>query len=278
MTDATPGVGGTAPGGVGLLLPSAWWTIRLADVEARKRSIAQLVERQVGRADERSALRAELRHELELTAEQTAAAGGVLLAISTMRAGDLPIPASLAVYRVGRHAMTDVDARELAALLEGELAAEGHRGEASPPGSSEPPTGEPWTAEPPTAEPPTGEPPTLPRAADPEPTAAGDEPAVLPQVAVLPGQHGPVVRRLRLTRGPEELGAHDQSLFVADYWLDAGDGTLTNLTFSSPLVALAAPLLDLFETVVATLAVEPVDDDAATDDGPGVVTGPDTVG
>ncbi|MDM7855109.1 hypothetical protein [Cellulomonas alba] len=246
MTDSAAGDAGTALGEVGLLLPSAWWTIRLADVEARRRSIAQLVERQVGRADEHAALRGELRRELELTAERTATAGGVLLAISTMTAGDLPIPASLAVYRVGRHAMTDADAGELAALLEGELAADDRSGDASSAGSDEPSS-----------------------AAGDEPSTAGDDPAALPQVEVRAGQHGPVVRRLRLAPGPEELEAQDQTLFVADYWLDAGDGTLTNLTFSSPLVALAAPLLDLFETVVATLAVAPVDDEVGVDDGPG---------
>lgn len=193
--------------GVGLLLPSSWWTIRLADEVARRASIARLVEQQVGRSDQKATLRAELRRDLERTAEQAAASGGVLLAISTMTIDGLPVPASLTVYRVGRHAPSEADAHELADLLASQTS--------EPEGSS-----------------------------------------AQAQVEVLPGVHGPVVRRLRLGGGDADLDAQDVAQLVVDYWLDAGDGTLTNLTFSSPLVALAPVLLDLFDAVVDTLAVE----------------------
>jgi len=86
--------------GWGLLLPAAWWTIDLRDKEARRGSVAGLVDRQVGRADDRAGLRHDLRKRLDAVAEQAAAAGGRLMAVSLMRVGEIPVPATMTVYRL----------------------------------------------------------------------------------------------------------------------------------------------------------------------------------
>ena len=86
--------------GWGILLPSTWWTVDLREAEARRRSVAALVEQQTGRADVHASLRADLRRHLEGVAEQAAAAGGVLMAVSLMVAGGLPVPATMTVYRL----------------------------------------------------------------------------------------------------------------------------------------------------------------------------------
>ncbi|WP_448061170.1 hypothetical protein [Cellulomonas hominis] len=97
MTDDGRRTRGT---GVSLLLPSSWWTVDLPDPDARARRVRTLVERSLGRADEAARLRADLRTRLGRAADQAAAAGGVLMAVSLMRVGDLPLPATLTVYRV----------------------------------------------------------------------------------------------------------------------------------------------------------------------------------
>lgn len=86
--------------GVSLLLPTSWWTIDLPDPGARARGVRALVEHSLGRADEAARLRADLRTRLGQAADQAAAAGGVLMAVSLMRVGELPVPATLTGYRV----------------------------------------------------------------------------------------------------------------------------------------------------------------------------------
>lgn len=86
--------------GWGVLLPSSWWSVPLATPQGRRKGIAALVEEQVGRADQHAGLRADLRRHLEQAADDAAAAGGRILAVSLMRAGGVPVPATLTVYRV----------------------------------------------------------------------------------------------------------------------------------------------------------------------------------
>lgn len=111
---------------VGLLLPAAWWTIDLRGEDSRRRSVAQLVAEQVA-GDDRAALRADLRSQLETAAGDAARAGGRLMAVSLMRAGDVPVPATVTVYRV---------AGSLSGEQEGELEAQ-LRASASPDDSLE---------------------------------------------------------------------------------------------------------------------------------------------
>lgn len=86
--------------GLSLLLPTSWWTIDLTDPGSRSRAVRSLVEHSLGRADEAAQLRADLRTRLGRAADQAAAAGGVLMAVSLMKVGDLPVPATGTVYRV----------------------------------------------------------------------------------------------------------------------------------------------------------------------------------
>lgn len=83
-----------------VLLPQGWHAVDLVNPDARRRSLAALVTAQAGRSDELASLRAQLRAQLEGTASRAAAAGAVLMALSTMRSGDVPIPASMTIYRV----------------------------------------------------------------------------------------------------------------------------------------------------------------------------------
>ncbi|MBO9553607.1 hypothetical protein [Cellulomonas sp.] len=106
--------------GVRVVLPATWWAVDLRDEAARRRSIATLVGQQLGRGDELAALRADLRRHLEVVAIDAAALGGQLLAISLTRAGPVPIPASVAVYR----ALAGDRARETLANVEAALRAE----------------------------------------------------------------------------------------------------------------------------------------------------------
>jgi len=97
--DATPLARQQQVAGVRVVLPATWWVVDLRDEAARRRSIATLVEEQLGRGDELAALRADLRRHLEVVAIDAGALGGQLMAISLTRAGPVPIPASVTVYR-----------------------------------------------------------------------------------------------------------------------------------------------------------------------------------
>ena len=102
---------------VGILLPASWWTIDLRDTTTRTRSIAALVEQQVGRADIQASLRAELRAELGRAAEQAAAAGGRLMAVSLMQADGFPLSATLTAYRVPGTDLTGAGLAQLEEVL-----------------------------------------------------------------------------------------------------------------------------------------------------------------
>lgn len=113
--------------GWGLLLPATWWTVDLRDEQARRRSVATLAEQQIGRQDDRAALRADLRKHLDRAADDAATAGGLFMAISLMRVGDVPLPASLTVFRLPGEGLTSTltgtGVRELEAVLRSDLPA-----------------------------------------------------------------------------------------------------------------------------------------------------------
>ncbi|HEY3438856.1 MAG TPA: hypothetical protein VGK35_14320 [Actinotalea sp.] len=102
---------------LGILLPASWWTIDLRDDAARTRSVAALVEQQIGRADVQATLRADIRRELGQAAEQAAAAGGRLMAVSLMQADGLPLSATLTAYRVPGADLTGTGLTELEGVL-----------------------------------------------------------------------------------------------------------------------------------------------------------------
>ncbi|MGY4644812.1 hypothetical protein [Cellulomonas sp. URHB0016] len=103
--------------GLGLLLPESWWTVDLTSEASRRRSVAKLVEHQVGRDDQRANLRADLRKELGRAVDESADRGGLMMAISLMRAGDVPVPATLTVYRVPGAGLLGVGLDELELIL-----------------------------------------------------------------------------------------------------------------------------------------------------------------
>ncbi|MBO9554708.1 hypothetical protein [Cellulomonas sp.] len=210
---------------VGLVVPSSWWTVPLADEEARRRSISMLVDRQVGRDDRKAGLRRELRTELAGAAETAATAGGILMAVSTMTVDGLPVPATMTVYPAPGQ-MDTATADALVAML-------------------------------------TQDAPELPGQALSAPEPEGDAQAWSPgeewarsAVEVIELDHGPAVRRVAYRRGPRGLDAQEQPVLLVEYWLDPGDGSVVNVTFSSPLVQLGAALVELFDLVVDTIDVE----------------------
>lgn len=103
--------------GVGLLLPASWWTIGLTDEHGRRASIAHLVDQQIGRGDERAALRADTRKHLQASADDAAAAGGRLMAISLMQAGGVPVPATMTLYRLPGADLTGQGVAQLEAVM-----------------------------------------------------------------------------------------------------------------------------------------------------------------
>ena len=115
--DDSEGVRRPRVGAFGVLLPASWWTVDLRDQAARRRSVAGLVERQVGRDDSRASLRADLRSTMSRTAEDAARAGGRLLAVSLMEVDGIPVPATLTMYRIAGTALNDAGAEELARVL-----------------------------------------------------------------------------------------------------------------------------------------------------------------
>lgn len=107
---------------LGILLPESWWTIGLRDEVARRRAIAQVIERQLGRADEHAALRADARAHLERTADDAARNGGRLMAVSLMTVAGVPVPATLTVYRLPGQDVTGQGIAEIEASLRDDAA------------------------------------------------------------------------------------------------------------------------------------------------------------
>lgn len=185
--------------GIGILLPESWWTIDLRDATARERSVAQVVDRQFGRSDDRATLRADARRHLRRATEDATHAGGRLMAVSLMVAGGLPLPATLTVYRLPGQDLTTQGVAELEASLQDE-------------GPSE------------------------------------------STLDLADGPAGPVLRRIGRGAGPNDLGASELSMLVADYWLDPHDGEgLVYLVFSSPLVEAQDALLHLFDVIAGSI-------------------------
>lgn len=102
---------------VGILLPASWWTIDLTDEGSRHRSVGRLVDRQVGRADDRAALRADARKQLGEAADQAAAAGGRMMAVSLMQAQGIPVTATLTAYRIPGRDVTGAGVVELESIM-----------------------------------------------------------------------------------------------------------------------------------------------------------------
>ncbi|CAN5304254.1 hypothetical protein BH11ACT1_BH11ACT1_22260 [soil metagenome] len=122
---------------MGILLPASWWTIDLRDEQSRRRSVARLVDQQIGRVDDRAALRADARRQLGAAADQAAAAGGRMMAVSLMEAQGIPVTATLTTYRIPGGDVTGAGVIELESIMRKDAVtddgssldlAEGHQG------------------------------------------------------------------------------------------------------------------------------------------------------
>lgn len=83
-----------------LALPDSWVLIPLHDERLLHNTVARMIRRQFAGLDDQPLLRADTERALLGAAEDARNAGGVLLAISLLRAGPLPIPASLVIHLV----------------------------------------------------------------------------------------------------------------------------------------------------------------------------------
>ncbi|WP_159791770.1 hypothetical protein [Puerhibacterium puerhi] len=76
------------------------------------------------------------------------------------------------------------------------------------------------------------------------------------------GPAGPVLRTVTVERGPAELGAQDIDQLVVRYLVDVGDRQgHFEAVFASPHVELREGLLDLYDTLVASVGHVPSPDD-----------------
>jgi hypothetical protein len=81
---------------------------------------------------------------------------------------------------------------------------------------------------------------------------------------------GPVLRTVATERGPDSLGAQDIDQLVVRYLVDCpvetGGPVRFEAVFTSPHVALRDGLLDLFDTLVASVGPLPTESDEVPDD------------
>ncbi|WP_029291186.1 hypothetical protein [Cellulomonas sp. HZM] len=202
-------------GAVQMLLPDSWWFVDVTSAPTTTRSVRELVERRVGRADRHAPLRAELRSSLLRLAADARGAGAVALAFSLMEWRDVPLPGSLAVYRVPRG--HDEPLAELAVLADG-----------------------------------VGSDDLLDVVATPHGTALRRVRTVGADARV---DHGPLDPGPTGLPAPGAGSSPEVDLLRVDYWLDvAGLDDLLLVCFSTPLVAAADLFLDLFGAVVDSVA------------------------
>ena len=181
---------------VGLLLPASWWTVPLADPDARRAAVARLVDEQVGRADVHASLRADLRGRLRRsrTTPPQRVGGCSRCRSSAPRASRSP--ATLTLYR-----LDGLGHRDLAELE----------------------------------------------------TSLAEQPG-FDAVEAADGPHARVVRRVSRRAAPDELTDEPRQVLVVEYWLAVeGVDSLVQLTFSRPLVELRDALLELFDTIAASV-------------------------
>ncbi len=212
MALATPS--DTVLGDLRILLPEGWWTVHLHPEAVRVRAVDRLIERQFAGVDDQPLLKADTRKHLLDTAADAARTYGQLMAISLMRAQGIPIPATMVLYwiELGPRLPGPEDAGPVRHLDD---VADMLMSAAEPGGSAD-------------------------RLAD----------ASFDRATVAAGE---VIRRVREQDGPKHLNAAELRTVIADYWVEFPDGTgLVQLTFSTPLITLKDPLLELFDTVVSS--------------------------
>lgn len=84
--------------------------------------------------------------------------------------------------------------------------------------------------------------------------------ATTPSAVIAQGLAGPVLRVDRVEASTEVSGARSVPQLRVDYWLEPGDGLgVYHAAFSSALVHMREPLLDLFDAMVSSVGAPDVD-------------------
>lgn len=84
----------------GLITPEDWFRIPLQSLEQREASVVSLVRRQFAGVDDQPVLRRQAEEQLRGVAEAGADQGGVVLYLSFLQAGGIPLSASLLISRI----------------------------------------------------------------------------------------------------------------------------------------------------------------------------------
>jgi hypothetical protein len=84
----------------GLITPEDWYRIPLLPADRREASVSALVKRQFAGVDDQPVLRRKAEEQLLGTAEAAVGQGGVVLYLSFLEAGGIPLSASLLVSRL----------------------------------------------------------------------------------------------------------------------------------------------------------------------------------
>lgn len=96
------GVSGAPAPVFGLITPGDWYRIPLRPRERREASMSALIKRQFAGVDDQPILRRKAEEQLRGTAEAGVEQGGVVLYLSFLEAGGIPLSASLLVSRLHR--------------------------------------------------------------------------------------------------------------------------------------------------------------------------------
>ncbi len=84
----------------GLITPEDWFRIPLLPADRREASVSALIQRQFAGVDDQPVLRRKAEEQLLGTAEAAAEQGGVVLYLSFLEAGGIPLSASLLISRL----------------------------------------------------------------------------------------------------------------------------------------------------------------------------------
>ncbi|OUD01280.1 hypothetical protein [Streptomyces swartbergensis] len=84
----------------GLITPEDWHRVPLLPADRREASVSALVKRQFAGVDDQPVVRRKAEEQLLGTAETAVGQGGVVLYLSFLEAGGIPLPASLLVSRL----------------------------------------------------------------------------------------------------------------------------------------------------------------------------------
>jgi hypothetical protein len=100
ITQTSDGASGRAAPVFGLITPEDWYRIPLQPPERREASVSALIKRQFAGVDDQPVLRRKAEAQLRDTAQAGVDQGGVVLYLSFLEVGGIPLSASLLVSRL----------------------------------------------------------------------------------------------------------------------------------------------------------------------------------